>query len=140
MKTYLNNLEKSVLSMMIDNLDDMEGREGYVSDLAFDLFESENATGSITCNAWAAEEWIGEHFHDLGDVVSNIRDEWGETLNPFASPETFQVQVVIFLAGRLIDCSDFVARRYEEECDAITYDEEVINLIKNEWKKALWLS
>ena len=44
MKNYLNNLEKSVLSMMIDNLDDMEGREGYISELAFDLFESENAT------------------------------------------------------------------------------------------------
>ena len=137
MKNYLNNLEKSVLSMMIDNLDDMEGREGYVSDLAFDLFESENATGSITCNAWAAEEWIGEHFHDLGDVVSNIQDEWGETLNPFASPETFQVQVVIFLAGRLIDCSDFVAQRYEEECDAITYDTETIEIIRREWEEAL---
>jgi hypothetical protein len=137
MKNYLNNLEKSVLSMMIDNLDDMEGREGYVSDLAFDLFESENATGSITCNAWAAEEWIGEHFHDLGDVVSNIQDEWGETLNPFASPETFQVQVVIFLAGHLIDCSDFVARRYEEECDAITYDAEIIEIIRREWEEAL---
>ncbi|MEQ2869319.1 hypothetical protein AAAV92_10730 [Selenomonas noxia] len=68
MKKYLNNLEKSVLSMMIDNLDDMEDREGYISELAFDLFESENATGSINCSAWCAEEWIAEHFHDLGDV------------------------------------------------------------------------
>lgn len=140
MKKYLNNLEKSVLSMMIDNLDDMEGREGYVSDLAFDLFENENIDGTITYNRIKAQEWIGEHFNDLGDVVSNIQDEWGETLNPFGDPEGFQVQVVIFLASRLVDCSDFVARRYEEECDAITYDEEVINLIKNEWKKALWLS
>lgn len=137
MKTYLNDLEKSVLEMMLDNLDDMEGRDGYVSDLAFDLFESEKATGSINCSAWCAEEWIVEHFHDLGDVVSNIQDEWGETLNPFASPETFQVQVVIFLAGRLIDCSDFVARRYEEECDAITYDAEIIEIIRREWQEAL---
>ena len=137
MKNYLNNLEKDVLEMMIDNLDDMEDREGYISELAFDLFESENATGSINCSAWCAEEWIAEHFHDLGDVVSNIQDEWGETLNPFASPETFQVQVVIFLASRLVDCSDFVARRYEEECDAITYDAEIIEIIRREWEEAL---
>ena len=59
------------------------------------------------------------------------------TPNPFSNPEAFQVQVVIFLAGRLIDCSDFVARRYEEECDAITYDTETINLIRREWEEAL---
>lgn len=48
MKTYLNNLEKDVLSMMIDNLDTMKDREGYVSELAFDLFEDENIDGTIT--------------------------------------------------------------------------------------------
>ena len=138
MKNYLNNLEKSVLSMMIDRINDMEGRDGYVSDLAFDLFENENATGSIDCSAWCAEEWIAEHFHDLSDVVDEMAAEWDITPNPFASPETFQVQVVLFLAGRLIDLSDFVARRYEEECDAITYDTETIETIKQEWEEALY--
>lgn len=134
MKTYLNNLEKSVLSMMIDNLDDMEGREGYVSDLTFDLFESENATGSITCNAWAAEEWIGEHFHDLGDVVDEMAAEWDITPNPFASPETFQVQVVLFVASGLVAASDWTDYRDD---DAITYDTETIETIKQEWQEAL---
>jgi hypothetical protein len=134
MKKYLNNLEKSVLSMMIDNLDDMEGREGYISELAFDLFESENATGSITCNAWAAEEWIGEHFHDLGDVVDEMAAEWDITPNPFASPETFQVQVVLFVASGLVPASDWTDYRDD---DAITYDTETIEIIKREWQEAL---
>lgn len=77
MKNHLNNLEKDVLEMMIDNLDNMEGRDGYISDLAFELFENENIDGTITYNRIKAQEWIGEHFSDLGDVVSNIQDEWG---------------------------------------------------------------
>ena len=137
MKTYLNNLEKSVLSMMIVNLDDMEGREGYVSDLAFDLFEGENMNGTITYDREEAQEWIAELFHDMGDVIEEMAAEWDMTPNPFSNPEAFQVQVVIFIASRLIDCSDFVARRYEEECDTITYDTETIETIKQEWKEAL---
>lgn len=134
MKNYLNNLEKSVLSMMIDNLDDMEDREGYISDLTFDLFESENATGSINCSAWCAEEWIAEHFHDLGDVVDEMAAEWDITPNPFASPETFQVQVVLFVASGLVAASDWTDYRDD---DAITYDTETIETIKQEWQEAL---
>ncbi len=137
MKNYLNNLEKDVLEMMIYNLDNMEGREGYVSDLAFDLFESENMDSTITYDREKAKEWIAELFHDMGDVIEEMAAEWDMTPNPFSNPEAFQVQVVIFLASRLIDCSDFVARRYEEECDAITYDAEIIELIRDEWKEAL---
>lgn len=133
----LNYLEKDVLEMMIVNLDGMEGREGYVSDLAFDLFEGENMNGTITYDREEAQEWIAELFHDMGDVIEEMAAEWDMTPNPFSNPEAFQVQVVIFLAGRLIDCSDFVARRYEEECDAITYDTETINLIRREWEEAL---
>ena len=48
MKRNLNDLEKDVLERMIDALDDLEGRDGYVSELAFTLFEGENINGSMT--------------------------------------------------------------------------------------------
>lgn len=134
MKNYLNDLEKSVLSMMLDRIDDMEGRDGYMSELAFDLFESENVTGSITCSAYKAEKWIAEHFHDLGDVVEEMSQEWDITPNPFANPEGFQVQVVLFVASGLVPASDWTDYRDD---DAITYDTETIETIKQEWKEAL---
>lgn len=134
MKTYLNNLEKDVLSMMIDRLDDMEHQEGYASDLAFSLFESENMTGSMTCNAWKAEEWIAEHFHDLGDVVEEMAAEWDITPNPFNSPETFHVQVVLFVSTGLVAQSDWIAYRDDE---AITYDAATLDRIRKEWQEAL---
>ena len=138
MKNYLNDLEKDVLSRMIDNLDDLEGHEGYVSELAFTLFENENINGSMTYSTYKASQWIMENFHDLGDVVEDMAAEWGITPNPFNNPEAFMVQVVLYLAEQLVYESAYLQRgRDEEEIDAITYDEETIALIRREWEEAL---
>ena len=138
MKRNLNDLEKDVLERMIDHLDDLEGRDGYVSELAFTLFEAENIDGSMTYNTYKAEQWIAEHFHDLGDVVEDMSVAWDITPNPFNNPEAFMVQVVIYIAEQLVYESAYLQRgRDEEEIDAITYDEETIALIRREWEEAL---
>ena len=137
MKT-LNALERDVLERMIDALEGMEGRDGYVSDLAFALFEGENIDGSMTYSTYKAEQWITTHFHDLADVVEDIVVDWGITPNPFSNPEVFMLQVVLFLAESLVYKSDYLRRgREEEEIDAITYDAETIALIRREWEEAL---
>lgn len=138
MKCNLNDLEKDVLSRMIDNLDDLEGRDGYVSDLAFTLFEAENINGSMTYSTYKAEQWIAEHFHDLADVVEDMAADWDITPNPFSNPEKFMVQVVLYLAEHLVYESAYLRRgRDEEEIDALTYDEETIALIRREWEEVL---
>ena len=134
----LNDLERDVLERMIDALDDMEGCDGYVSDLAFALFEGENIDGTMTYSTYNAERWIAEHFHDLADVVEDIVVDWGITPNPFSNPEKFMLQVVLFLAESLVYKSDYLLRgRDEEECDCITYDADTIALIRREWEEAL---
>lgn len=135
MKT-LNALECDVLERMIDALEGMEGRDGYVSDLAFALFEAENIDGSMTYSTYKAEQWITEHFHDLADVVEEIQDEWGITPNPFNNPEKFMVQVALYLAESLVYESDYLLRE-RDETDAITYDAETVALIRREWEEAL---
>ena len=138
MKNALNDLEKDVLSRMIDNLDTLEGRDGYISELAFTLFEGENIDGSMTYSTYKAEQWIAEHFHDLADVVEDMAAAWDITPNPFSNPEKFMVQVVLFLAESLAYESAYLRRgRDEEECDAITYDDETLALIRREWEEAL---
>lgn len=137
MKT-LNALERDVLERMIDALDDMEGRDGYVSDLAFTLFEGENIDGSMTYSTYKAEQWIAEHFHDLADVVDDMAADWDITPNPFSNPEAFMVQVVIYIAEQLVYESAYLQRgRDEEEIDAITYDAETVALIRREWEDAM---
>lgn len=139
MKT-LNSLERDVLTRMIGALDDMEGRDGYVSELAFTLFEYANMDGTMTYSTYKAEQWIATHFHDLADVVDDMVENWNITPNPFANPEKFMVQVVICLADQLIYESDYLRRgRDEEEIDAITYDAETIKLIRREWEDALYI-
>ena len=139
MKRNLNNLEKDVLECMIDHLDDLEGRDGYVSELAFTLFEAENIDGSMTYDTYKAELWIAAHFHDLADVVEDMAADWDITLNPFNNPEAFMVQVVIYIAEQLVYESAYLQRgRDEEEIDAITYDAETVALIRREWEEALY--
>ena len=134
----MNALERDVLERMIDALDDMEGRDGYVSDLAFTLFEAENINGSMTYSTYKAEQWIAEHFHDLADMVEDMAADWDITPNPFSNPEKFMVQVVLYLAEQLVYKSDYLLRgRDEEEIDAITYDAETVALIRREWAEAL---
>ena len=138
MNRNLNKLEKDVLERMIDHLDDLEGRDGYVSELAFTLFEGENINGSMTYSTYKAEQWIAEHFHDLGDVVEDMSVAWDIPPNPFNNPEAFMVQVVIYIAEQLVYESAYLQRgRDEEEIDAITYDEETVALIRREWEEAL---
>ena len=138
MKNVLNDLEKEVLSLMIDNLDDLEGRDGYVSELAFTLFENANMDGTLTYSTYKAEQWIAGHFHDLADVVEDMAADWDITPNPFANPEVFMLQVVIYIAEQLVYESAYLQRgRDEEEIDAITYDEETIALIRRDWEEAL---
>ena len=138
MKNYLNDLEKDVLERMINALDDLEGRDGYVSELAFTLFEYANMDGTLTYSTYKASQWIMENFHDLGDVVEDMAAEWDITPNPFNNPEAFMVQVVLYLAEQLVYESAYLQRgRDEEEIDAITYDEETIALIRREWEEAL---
>ena len=138
MNRNLNKLEKDVLERMIDHLDDLEGRDGYVSELAFTLFEAENINGSMTFSTCKAEQWIAEHFHDLADVVEDMAADWDITPNPFNNPETFMVQVVLYLAEQLVYESAYLRRGCdEEEIDAITYDAETVALIRREWEEAL---
>ena len=60
--------------------------------------------------------------------------EWDITPNPFTSPETFQVQVVLFVASGLVPASDWTNYWAYDE---ITYDTETIEIIRREWEEAL---
>lgn len=97
----LNELEKDVLARIMDKLEDTEIDEDSF-ETAFTLWESENISGSITYNAYEAEQWIGKHFSDLGDVVEEYREETGDFLNPFKNPETFMVIVVIEVTQNIL--------------------------------------
>lgn len=103
----MNTLKAELMQDILYKLEDWKAMDIDITDkdaveISFDLWESENANGSVTCNAYEAKEWIKRHFDDLDDVVEEYHFETGELLNPFSSPETFQVIISIEVTQSLI--------------------------------------
>ena len=102
-----NDFDKSILEDVVEKLKEM-GDDTYTEnnntpyDLSFALWEEENNTGSITCNTYESQMWIGEYFMDIADYVDQYKEEFGETLNCFKSPEAFQVIITIFATECLL--------------------------------------
>lgn len=131
----MTKLEKWVLSEMMDKLEDLEDSEVCLSELSWNLFESENCNGSYWCNYYRAQEWVKEYFDDLGDVVEEMPFDWGSAPDDvFSQTESFQVQVVLYLADRLLGESQYIQDNWDEN---VTLTEEVIKQIRDEWQAAL---
>ena len=128
----MNELEKWVMNEMVEHLEEMEGQVVYGCDLAFTLFESENNTGSYTCNAYSSSQWIKEYWDYLGEVVEDYEFNYGELpVNPLVNEEAFQLQIIIFLASRLVCESTFIEVNWNDE---IELTEETIKQIVSEWR------
>jgi len=102
----MNTLKAEILQDILSKLNDYVSSDTEIEDnprdVAFTLWETENINGSITCNTWKSKEWIKNHFDDLDEVVEEYQRETGEALNPFSSPEAFQVIVTIEVTCDLI--------------------------------------
>lgn len=102
-----NDFDKSILEDVVEKLKEMED-DTYIEnsttpyDLSFALWEEENNTGSITCNTYESQIWIGIYFMDIADYVDKYEEEFEETLNCFKSPEAFQVIITIFATKCLL--------------------------------------
>lgn len=131
----MTKLEKWVLNEMMDRLEDWEDMEVCLSELSWNLFEGENCNGSYWCSYYQAQEWVKEYFDDLGDVVEEMTSDWGSAPdNVFSQTESFQVQVVLYLADRLLSKSQYIQDNWNED---VVLTEEIIKQIKDEWQEAM---
>lgn len=78
-----------------DRLQDYSGGTYYGCDLAYTLFEGENANGSVFCNTYKTKQFIAENFELFGDLVEYVKDNLDMTLNPFAEPEKAHVILLL---------------------------------------------
>lgn len=102
-----NDFDKSILEDVVEKLKEMED-DVYIEnsttpfDLSHALWEEENYTGSITCNAYESQIWIGKYFINIADYVDRYEEEYGGILNYFKNPEAFQVIITIFATKCLL--------------------------------------
>lgn len=107
---------EAVVSFICDKVAGYVGQNVYPEDLAMVLTEKINATGSVNCSAYWAEENIAANFHLYGSLVKFLENELDTKLNPFKEPERAEVIAYIEAARILIGNSE-VYQKWAQEND-----------------------
>ena len=135
----MNALEEWIVEDMIERLDeieDLDGYEGYVCDLSYFLYEDDNHNGVITGYAYydEAKEWINQFWGELKDEMEDYEFNFGEYPNPFENECAFMVKIILNAAGRLLFESEWIQENWNEE---VTYTKEIIEKIKAELQEVI---
>jgi uncharacterized protein YjbI with pentapeptide repeats len=105
----------SIKSDIIERLNDYKGGTYYGCDLAYTLFEGENANGSVFCNTYKTVEFIKANFELFGELVEYYQDNFSETLNPFTEPEKAHVILLLEASQSILSKCDFIERNWNEK-------------------------
>ena len=127
-----NNFYTDLRNVIIERLNDYKDVEVYGSDLAFTLFEEENANGSVLCNTYETKEFIKNHFDLFADFSEYYKDNFGESLDIFAEPEKAHVILLLEAAQMVLSNLETVNEFWN---DSKELTEELINAIIEELNK-----
>ena len=127
-KTFYTDLRKTI----IERLNDYKNTDVYGSELAYTLFEGENANGSVFCNAYKTKEFIKNHFDLFADFSEYYKDNFGKILDIFAEPEKAHVILLLEAAKAVLSNLDTIDE-FLNESKELT--ESLINAIVEELNK-----
>lgn len=65
----MKNLKEYIKNYIKENLENLENTSCYICDLSSTLYESDNASGSITCNRAESLDFITEHQTEYRNVI-----------------------------------------------------------------------
>ena len=127
-KTFYTDLRNTI----IDRLNDYKNTDVYGSELAYTLFEGENANGSVLCNTYKTKEFIKNNFDLFADFSEYYKDNFGKSLDIFAEPEKAHVIFLLESAQVVLSNLDTVIEFWNESKELT---EELINAIIEELNK-----
>ena len=114
-----NSVKDYVIEALKDKLNDYEGLECYGCDLAYTLYEGENADGVIFYSTYESKEWIKKYFEDLDEIIEELNFQFGteymSKFNPFSEPDRFVLIVVIEVASYLLGCCKTVEKNWNSQ-------------------------
>lgn len=115
----MDTLKNFVIDAMIDELNEMEGREVYGADLGYEIFNVASRNGSYTCDAQEAENFIKENYSEIGDVVEDIKFSLGAEFipNPFTEAEKFQVVIMLEMSNDFCAQCPFIDENWNNEIE-----------------------
>ena len=127
-KTFYTDLR----NIIIERLNDYKGSDVYGCDLAYTLFEGENANGSVLCNTYLTKEFIKNNFDLFADFSEYYKDNFGVSLDIFAEPEKAHVNLLLESAQMVLSNLDTINEFWN---DSKELTEELINAIVEELNK-----
>ena len=127
-KTFYTDLRSTI----IDRLNDYKGLDVYGSELAYTLFERENANGSVLCNTYKTKEFIKNNFDLFADFSEHYKFNFGDSLNIFAEPEKAHVILLLEAAQMVLSNLNTVDEFWN---DSKELTDDLINAIIEELNK-----
>ena len=127
-KTFYTDLR----NIIIERLNDYKGTNIYGADLAYTLFEGENANGSVLCNTYLTKEFIKNNFDLFADFSEHYKNNSGESLDIFAEPEKSHVILLLESSAMVLSQLETVNEFWN---DSKELTEELINSIVEELNK-----
>ncbi len=107
----------TIKSDIIERLNDYKGGTYYGCDLAYKLFEGENANGSVFCNTYKTVEFIKSNFKLFGELVEYCKDNMDMTLNPFTEPEKAHVILLLEASQSILSKCDFINDNWNNQIE-----------------------
>ena len=126
------NFYTDLRNTIIERLNDYKGSDVYGSELAYTLFEGENANGSVLCNTYETKEFIKNNFDLFADFSEYYKDNFGVSLDIFAEPEKAHVILLLEAAQMVLSNLDTINEFWN---DSKELTEELINAIVEELNK-----
>ena len=99
-----SELKKWAAEHCIDRLEDLEGAEIDMDDLATELTERENIDGTVFMSTQKSWDFISKNRHDAGDVLDAWVSETGTCKpNPLSDPDGFCVHMLEHYVSEVLD-------------------------------------
>lgn len=100
-----STFHNDVRNVLVDRLNDWYSGDlpADPHDLTFELLADENANGTCFFSRAEASSYIETNDTEISRVAEEARSEWGELDDPEDDPEGFHVQLMLFLACRIMD-------------------------------------
>lgn len=111
------NIIDEIKQDIIDRLKDYKGGNYYGCDLAYNLFEGENANGTVFCNTWKTKEYIKDNFDLFGDFLEHWKMQTDEMLNPFSEPEKCHVIFLLEAAQAILSKCELVDENWNNSIE-----------------------
>lgn len=137
MNKYLeyNKIKDFVKDIVIEELYNYRDNSFYGCELGYGLLEGYNIDGVYFYNNYKATEFIKDNFEDFGEIVEEIKWQFGkeyELPNIFDKPDKFCVVCFLEVANYILGRCKFVDDNWDNE---IELTKEVIKKIENELKE-----